>query len=94
MAEGDVCVGTDKGAEVDPLTGTYGQVWTIVWEIGTLRLYTVHLGYMRTNGFETPVEGSTLGTYEGSAQTGCALREDSTCSASNLPFAVGLWRIS
>ena len=60
MTEGDISMGANERTEVNPITGSYCQVGTIVWEVGTLRLYAVHLGYMRTNGLETPVGGPTL----------------------------------
>lgn len=60
MAEGDICVGANEGAEVDSLAGSCCQVGTVVGEGGALCLYTIRLRYVRTNGLETPVEGSTL----------------------------------
>ena len=57
MAEGDVRVRTNERTEVDSVTGSYCQV-------GKLRLYAVRLGYVRTNGFETPGERSTLDECE------------------------------
>jgi len=57
MAEGNVCVRTDERTEVDSITGSYCQA-------GKLCLYTVGLGYVRTNGLEAPGEGSTLDVCE------------------------------
>ena len=50
-----------------------------MWEVGASPLYTVGLGYVRTDGLETPIEGSTLDTCERSIQGGNTSRYDSTC---------------
>lgn len=89
MTEGNICMGADEGAEVNSVAGGYCQVGAIVWEVGTLRLHAVHLGYMGTDGLETPVEGSTLNACKRSIQMRYTLRQDGTCSASSLPLAVG-----
>jgi hypothetical protein len=64
MTEGYICVGADERAEMNLLAGGYRQVVTFVEGSGTLCLYTVRLGYMRTDGLETAIKGSTLGVCE------------------------------
>jgi hypothetical protein len=62
MTERYIRVGANERTEVDSLTRSYCKGRTFVREGGTLCLCAVHLGYMRANGLEAPVEGPTLET--------------------------------
>jgi len=62
MTKGNICVRANERTEVDSLARGYCKIGTLVWEVGTLRLYTVRLGYIGTNGLKTPVESPTLDT--------------------------------
>jgi len=74
MTERYIRVGANERAEVDSLTRSYCKGRAFVREGGTLCLYAVRFGYMRANGLETPIEGSTLETCEKSMQRGYTLR--------------------
>lgn len=74
MTERYICVGANKSTEVDSLTRSYCKGRTFVQEGGTLCLDTVHLGYVRANGLETPIEGPTLDICERSMRGGHSLR--------------------